>query len=144
PSGKLNARGYKSNIPVVYIDSTYDFIKTFDHAATTYEISVIIGEAMNVVGQSKPKKKRAMVIGAHYDHLGKGELGGSRKNELLPAIHFGADDNASGTAMIMSLSHKLKGWKFRKFNYVFVAFSGEELGLLGSKHFVENPPLAQE
>ena len=144
PSGKLNARGYKSSIPVVYIDTTYDFLLNYDHASASYDIAVILGEAMNVVGQSKPKKKNAMVIGAHYDHLGKGELGGSRKEELLPAIHYGADDNASGTAMVMSLSQKLKGWKFRKFNYVFVAFSGEELGLLGSKHFVENPPLAQD
>jgi aminopeptidase YwaD len=144
PSGKLNARGYKSSIPVVYIDTTYEFLLNYDHASASYNIAVILGEGMNVVGQSKPKKKKAMVIGAHYDHLGNGELGGSRKEELLPAIHYGADDNASGTSMVMALSQKLKGWKFRKFNYVFVAFSGEELGLLGSKHFVDNPPLAQD
>jgi hypothetical protein len=82
-----------------------------------------------------------VVLGAHFDHLGYGEDGNSRNTSAEPAIHNGADDNASGTAALIELAKKIKTSPARKNNYLFVAFSGEELGLFGSKHFTENPTI---
>jgi hypothetical protein len=59
-----------------------------------------------------------------------------------PAIHNGADDNASGTAALIELAKLLKKSKLKKHNFLFIAFSGEELGLYGSKYFVEHPTIA--
>lgn len=80
-----------------------------------------------------------VVLGAHYDHLGRGDFGSlspSRRGE----IHNGADDNASGTAALVELA-RVFSLNPPKRNLVFVAFSGEELGLLGSEHFVSEPPV---
>lgn len=81
-----------------------------------------------------------VIIGAHYDHLGYGEDGNSlhanaSKDHL---IHHGADDNASGTAALMEIAKWTKSKKLHHFNYLFVHFSGEELGLFGSKAFVKD------
>jgi hypothetical protein len=87
----------------------------------------------NVAGMLGGEGSEVIVITAHYDHVGVGEKG----------INAGADDNASGTAALMELAHALscmkqRGEKFEK-SVVFVAFSAEELGLLGSQFFVESP-----
>jgi hypothetical protein len=79
----------------------------------------------------------SIVLGAHFDHLGYGEDGNSRHTGTAE-IHNGADDNASGTAAVMELARLLKG-KSLPFNIVLLHFSGEELGLYGSKYFVEHP-----
>ncbi|MEZ6188653.1 MAG: M20/M25/M40 family metallo-hydrolase [Planctomycetota bacterium] len=85
-----------------------------------------------------------LVIGAHYDHVGFGHSGGSLGGRQgMGQIHNGADDNASGTAALLELAQALSTAPLRR-PVVFVAFSGEELGLLGSKAFVENPPFARE
>ena len=103
-------------------------------------------EARNVIGileGSDPLLKDTyIVIGAHYDHLGMGGSGsGSRLMDSL-AIHNGADDNASGTAGIIELAGKLASERSSvKRSIIFVAFDAEELGLLGSKYFVEHPPV---
>jgi hypothetical protein len=80
-----------------------------------------------------------VIIGAHYDHLGHGEDGTSRELQQKNQIHNGADDNASGTAALIELARILKGSKLKHNNYLFVAFSGEELGLFGSKFFTAHP-----
>ncbi len=80
-----------------------------------------------------------VVIGAHYDHLG---MGGptSRSESGEPAVHPGADDNASGTAGLIALAQDLAARSPRpKRSIVFLSFSGEELGLLGSSHYVAHP-----
>lgn len=79
-----------------------------------------------------------VVLGAHFDHLGYGEDGSSLHAGKDKAIHNGADDNASGTAALMELASWIQRGKLRKYNYLFVHFSGEELGLLGSKAFVKS------
>jgi hypothetical protein len=97
----------------------------------------------NVVGVIEgkgPLADETIVVGAHYDHLGRGGPGslamGSRD------IHNGADDNASGTSMIIELARRLaKRPDPLPRRIVFMAFSGEERGLLGSKHYVDNPAL---
>jgi Zn-dependent M28 family amino/carboxypeptidase len=85
-------------------------------------------------------KPRTIVIGAHYDHVGLGAWG-SRKPELAGQVHNGADDNASGTSVLLTLAQMLaKVPSLGDANLAFVAFTGEESGLLGSKEFVETIP----
>lgn len=114
-------------------------------AALTVNVRRERGETANVLGLlegSDPKlKDEVVVIGAHYDHLG---MGGpeSLNNSSAPAIHHGADDNASGTAGVMELAEYFAGQKERpKRSLLFMAFSGEEMGLLGSAYFVRQPTL---
>ncbi|MEN9884795.1 MAG: hypothetical protein RLZZ420_2012 [Bacteroidota bacterium] len=97
--------------------------------------------ARNVVGYIDNKSELTVVIGAHFDHLGYGEDGNSMIRGAAPDIHNGADDNASGTASLIELAFALKGGKAKQYNFLFIAFSAEELGLNGSKFFVENPTI---
>jgi len=102
--------------------------------------------ARNVVGFLDNGARNTIVIGAHYDHLGKGFQGSSLTPDSKNQIHNGADDNASGTSAVLELAGHFSGNKIsEKHNILFIAFSGEELGLLGSKYFTENPtvPLNQ-
>lgn len=97
----------------------------------------------NVVGFIDHGAQNTVVIGAHYDHLGMGGFGSLYQG---PAeIHNGADDNASGVAVMIWLAEKLKSKKFDDNNYLFIAFSGEEKGLWGSNYWTKNPtyPLEQ-
>ena len=117
----------------------------------TAEVSASIepnrGVARNVVGfipGSDPAlRDEVIVIGAHYDHLGYGEVG-----SLAPEpgdIHPGADDNASGTAAIMELARLLAQNRDRlKRSVLVIAFSAEEEGLLGAEYFVQNPTVPRE
>lgn len=92
----------------------------------------------NIVGYINNNAAKTVVLGAHYDHLGYGEDGSSRMAEGGKAIHNGADDNASGVAALLALAGKIRqSASLKKYNYLFIAFSAEELGLLGSKAFVK-------
>jgi hypothetical protein len=95
----------------------------------------------NVVGFINNNAPLTVILGAHYDHLGYGEDHNSLYAGKAKMIHNGADDNASGTAALITLSSILKKSGSKKYNYMFVAFSGEELGLYGSKYFVEHAPI---
>ncbi len=97
----------------------------------------------NVLGYLDNGAATTVVITAHYDHLGYG-VTGSRYLGSEPAIHNGADDNASGVALMMYLAEKLKEDGPKSNNYLFIAFSAEEFGLIGSKFFVEHPTLRLE
>lgn len=90
----------------------------------------------NIVGYINNNAVQTVIIGAHYDHLGYGEDGSSRAVDGVKAIHNGADDNASGVGAMLAVAAKLKQSNLKKYNYLFIAFSAEELGLLGSKAFV--------
>lgn len=98
-------------------------------------------EAYNVVGIVDGKdpvlKNEAIVIGAHYDHLGRGGAGSLDVNST--SIHHGADDNASGVAAMLELARKFAKEKNNRRTLIFIAFGGEEEGLLGSKFYVNNP-----
>ncbi|MCU0706336.1 MAG: M28 family peptidase [Fimbriiglobus sp.] len=98
----------------------------------------------NVVGVLEgagPLKDQTVVIGAHYDHLGYGERGSLAAKDQKDQPHFGADDNASGTTGLIELARRFGAKKDRQGRrLVFVAFSGEEQGLFGSKHYAANPP----
>lgn len=92
--------------------------------------------AYNVIGYIDNNAKYTVVIGAHYDHLGKGDFGS--RYMAGQAIHNGADDNASGAAMVMELARYVKQHKLNRYNYIFAAFAAEERGLLGSKYFCKS------
>lgn len=98
------------------------------------EDSSVVGT--NVIGFIDNKADNTIVIGAHYDHLGFGGEGSLFRDEEK-AIHNGADDNASGVALMLNLAGKLKNTNTSN-NYLFMAFSGEEMGLLGSNYFTKN------
>ena len=86
-----------------------------------------------------PHADEYVVIGAHYDHLGHGGPG-----SLAPwshGIHHGADDNASGTAAVMELADRFVHLGPQPRSLIFIAFTGEEEGLIGSEHFVAHPPV---
>jgi len=93
----------------------------------------------NVIGFLDNGAKNTVIIGAHFDHLGYGG-DGSLYRDSIKAIHNGADDNASGVAVLLNLISKLNA-KNTNNNYLFMAFSGEEMGLLGSNYFVKNPTI---
>lgn len=101
------------------------------------DTATIIGH--NVVGFLDNKAKKTVIIGAHYDHLGYGEMGGSLFTGSEKQIHNGADDNASGVAAMMAVAERVIAKKLDKYNYLFLAFTGEEEGLWGSNYFAKNP-----
>lgn len=83
-----------------------------------------------------------IVVGGHYDHLG--EVPNARSGSSEPQIHFGADDNASGTAAVIELAKVLAREGGLRRGILFIAFSAEEMGLLGSRHFVDHPTVEFE
>lgn len=114
--------------------------KTHPHEAikfNTNQDGSITGR--NVLGYIDNKAKNTVIIGAHYDHLGFGG-DGSLYRDSIAEVHNGADDNASGVAVMLSLAKKLMKGNINN-NYLFIAFSGEEMGLLGSNYFVKNPTI---
>ena len=111
------------------------------HGST--ELIPLEGETQNVIatlkGGASSSSERYIVIGGHYDHLGMGgENTGSRRPDTM-AIHYGADDNASGIAAMMEIAEKLASVKDSlSTNFLFAGFGAEEMGLIGSKYFVSN------
>lgn len=92
--------------------------------------------------QGTGDSEEVIIIGAHYDHLGMGEFG-SLSSSSEPKIHNGADDNASGTSGLLELAEYFAQNR-PETDLLFLAFSGEEMGLLGSQHYVENPTVDLE
>ncbi|HXH17617.1 MAG TPA: M20/M25/M40 family metallo-hydrolase [Chitinophagales bacterium] len=138
PDALLNKNIRPCGIPVVFLDKQrYAYYKGFKklYAELTVELIDVVDTGNNVAGMIDNNAATTIVIGAHYDHLGYGEEGSLYRGEK--AIHNGADDNASGVALLIELARKLKSSDLKNNNYVFAAFSGEELGLYGSKKFVE-------
>jgi Zn-dependent M28 family amino/carboxypeptidase len=111
------------------------------------EVVVQKSEVKNVVGVLKgegPLAEETVIVGAHYDHLGMG--GPGTFAPWTVAVHNGADDNASGVAVLLEVAHRLAArHEPPRRRIVFIAFTGEERGLLGSAHYVKNPrfPLDQ-
>lgn len=101
---------------------------------------------INVVGElpgAGDLANQTVVIGAHYDHVGMGGAGSLAPGTI--AIHNGADDNGSGTCMLLEVAHRLaRDQSPNRRRFVFICFSGEEKGLLGSKHYAREPRFALE
>lgn len=129
-------------VPVVYI--TKEGLKKYfsdEEASIDISLNVSLSEkkrkGRNIIAFIDNKAANTVIIGAHYDHLGYGE--DKTALDTFHAIHNGADDNASGTAALLELARLLKEKSPANNNYLFMHFSGEELGLLGSKYWLENP-----
>lgn len=108
----------------------------------TYKNVRTANVAMVLEGTDPALKSEYVFIGAHFDHLGMGGKASSSRNRDTVALHPGADDNASGVTMMLDLAKRLSSVRngFPR-SIVFLAFSGEELGLLGSKYFSEHMPV---
>lgn len=137
-----NDKSAPVNIPVLFINKKAAEKYFADHSATlqvelNVQLSNKIRKARNVVAWINNNAANTVVLGAHYDHLGFGE----DKNALdaVNEVHNGADDNASGTAALLELARKLKKQSPSSNNYLLIHFSGEELGLMGSKYWLDNP-----
>lgn len=130
---------------------------TFELAGVTVKLETGVEREQrsdrNVIGVIPPSAgmegAEFVIIGAHYDHIGHGEIGSLADKDEQGQIHNGADDNASGTSMVMELAavfaeaRKTNPDAFRR-GLVFGFWSGEEMGLIGSSFFVENPPFPLE
>ena len=126
------------DIPVAVV-FTAEVPKPLPGEMLKVELTKEEGTAYNVAAYLDAGAPYTIVIGAHYDHLGHGEDGNSLQANAakLSEVHNGADDNASGTAGLLLLAQRLKAAGKHSYNYLFVHFSGEELGLLGSKAFAK-------
>ena len=115
-----------------------------DQVSVRLEVDVvpIRHRVRNVVGVLPGASEEAVVIGAHYDHLGFGDES-SLAEHHLGQIHNGADDNASGVAALLVLARDLSASRPGR-TVVFAAFAAEELGLLGSRYYVRHPPFPLE
>jgi aminopeptidase YwaD len=139
-------RSTLSTIPVIWLQKRIgDKIAADPSAMQDIKVKIEQGDKIrkghNVVGYINNNAANTIIIGAHYDHLGYGEDNNSR-NTGAAAIHNGADDNASGTASLIELSRLLKTEGVKTSNYLFIAFSGEELGLYGSKYYTDHPTVS--
>jgi len=136
-----------TTIPVLYVAKPAAKKYFKDPAASLdVKLKVDIAEKKrvghNVIGYIDNGAPMTVVLGAHFDHLGYGEDGNTMLRTGEHVIYNGADDNASGTAALIELSRLIKNSRLNKSNYLFIAFSGEELGLFGSKFFVEHPTVS--
>jgi hypothetical protein len=133
-------------LPAFYLNASSKVL-LFPDSESDYNLDLNISisprnrNARNVVGYIDNQSELTVVVGAHFDHLGYGQDGNSMIRGGSPDIHNGADDNASGTASLIELAFALKNSKSKQYNFLFIAFSAEELGLNGSKFFVENPTI---
>lgn len=142
PPQDFEMRLQPCSVPVVFLTKS-GFAKLGQDGDPVALATEIIREEKtghNVVGYLGNGKPYTVVIGAHYDHLGMGGEGSLYRGE--PAIHNGADDNASGVAMLLQLAADLRRMpNARNNNYLFIAFSGEEKGLFGSNAWTKHPTL---
>ncbi len=151
-TGATVATGYVANMFAKYKlkggvvkNGKRNFLQPFEYKPRNEKGEVLQDakalEAYNVVGilegNDSTLKNEAIVIGAHYDHLGRGGMGSLVANSK--EIHHGADDNASGVAAMIELARQFAKSKNNKRTLIFIAFGGEEEGLLGSKFYVNNP-----
>ena len=133
-----------AKIPVLFISK--EMKKRFlndELSFVDFKMEILISDKKrighNVIGYIDNGAANTIILGAHYDHLGYGEDHNSLYTGPALQIHNGADDNASGTAALIELGRQIKNSKLKNNNYLFIAFSGEELGLYGSKYYTEHP-----
>lgn len=131
----------RTGLAAVGVDSVNPVI---DKVEGQVELIRVRDTCRNVVAELQGESDSVIVIGAHYDHLGWGTPS-SRYVGQEKMIHYGADDNGSGTSALMELA-RLFSEKDQPLRHsvLFVAFSGEESGLLGSSHFVRNWTVPRE
>ena len=146
PTRKFSNRISPAGIPVLFVlPEAAALFSAKKEVSVTGETEILKREKTghNVIGFIDNNAENTIVIGAHYDHLGYGIEGSLYRGEER-LVHCGADDNASGTAGMIELARLLANSTLRGYNFLFIAFSGEEMGLLGSSHLVKHLPLPAE
>lgn len=140
PSQRLSKNVRSESIPAVFLqsDDATQTLASEKQAGVSMHVKInrIQGNGKNVVGFIDNGAATNVIIGAHYDHLGWGDDGSLYKGEK--AIHNGADDNASGTAALIEIGKYLAKNGPKGNNYILIAFSAEEKGLLGSNDYVKS------
>ena len=146
PEPTLSPKVLPLSVPAVFLTGRQYEDLLVDNNPCVINVDIIREErtGYNVVGLLDNGAANVVVIGAHLDHLGWGDEGSLHRGER--AIHNGADDNASGIAVMMQLARDLAEMDEARTNdYLFIAFSGEEKGLYGSNYWTKNPtvPIAE-
>ena len=114
---------------------------TADVGCKFEQINAGVSNVIGILEAEGPLAEETIVVGAHYDHLGMGPFGSRRPN--VRAVHNGADDHATGTAAVMELARRLSATKLKR-RVVFIGFTAEERGILGSNHYLANPAIPLE
>ncbi len=127
---KASRRTIGFPLPGVTISLETDIVKVMDRTAN------VLGY---LEGSDPVLKKEVVIIGAHFDHLGYGGEGSGSLVPHLHEIHNGADDNASGTAGLLELAQRFAANASRSRTLLFIGFSAEEIGTIGSQYYVNNP-----
>ncbi len=126
-------------IPVIYVHTRMKLPADLTLTISISEEKERTGH--NVVGYINNNAASTIILGAHYDHLGYGQDHNSLYIGTKAMIHNGADDNASGIGALIELAKWLKTSGLKNYNFAIIAFSGEELGLYGSKYFTDHSPI---
>ena len=140
PSLDLRFTGRNYDIPVVFAGKELKellFNKPNTEVVLSADIERGFYESVNVAGYIDNQAATTVVIGGHLDHIGFG--GQASREPGVHSIHYGADDNASGIAVMLYLASRLSEGIHTSNNYIFIAFSGEEKGLWGSGYWTRNP-----
>ena len=131
------------DLPVVFVRNS-DWEKKLTKKSIKVTLKIDMKErnsvGYNVAGYIHNNKPQTVILGAHYDHIGMGLENSLYKG--APAIHNGADDNGSGTTMLMEMMGYYGTRKDTNYNYLMLFFSAEESGLIGSKYYVAHPTLS--
>jgi uncharacterized iron-regulated protein len=133
----------QSSIPVAFVSGELSKqLKSGKPGTVSIETNLVKVEktGQNVAGFLDNKAPYTVIIGAHLDHLGYGDEESSLYKGA-PAIHNGADDNASGTAAVIEMAKYISAKGPKSNNYLFICFSGEEKGLIGSNYYAKNPTI---
>jgi hypothetical protein len=121
---------------------TDGFFQPFTAKIRRVIVTDSIRETRNVIGFLDNGADYTIIVGAHFDHLGLGKQGSSKAEKPEGQIHNGADDNASGVAGLLELARYFSQNDVKEaYNFLFIAFGAEELGLVGSRYFVNNPTI---
>ena len=129
-----------SSVPVFFVRNeklARKLMKRTQNVAMSVMMSERYSDGYNVIGYIHNNKRKTVVLGAHYDHLG---MGGENSLYKGPAaIHNGADDNASGTTLLLETMRYYAQRQDTNYNYLIQFYSAEELGLIGSKYWTNHP-----
>ncbi|AWW00282.1 M20/M25/M40 family metallo-hydrolase [Arcticibacterium luteifluviistationis] len=121
---------------------TRGYYQDFEAKVTRVVVPDSIRKSKNVIGFLDNGAQKTMVIGAHYDHIGEGKQGSLKDSTAYGKIHNGADDNASGVAGLLELARYFsQNETIEPVNFLFISFGAEELGLVGSRYFVNHPTI---
>ncbi|CAG0986653.1 Bacterial leucyl aminopeptidase [Planctomycetaceae bacterium] len=129
-------------------DALDDGERTLDFKGRTVSVEAkaqrVVKTSRNVLGKIEGQSDEWVVLGGHYDHIGLGYFGATDARTGMGQVHNGADDNASGTSAIMEIAEAFAKHGKPRRNFLFIAFTGEEKGLLGSEWYARYPLVPHE